>query len=209
MATKSFLDLSPTLYHVTARANLTCLAITGEIRSAAQLASSARRPNVTTGRRHSREPLRTPDGTITLHDPKPLKVGNIAFEGGWDEDRLLGELNRRVFLWPGRKDGPIGYATRHFEVYSETDVVLRIPTKDLPMKRAEFCRYNSGSPRYSRGLPSPRGPETFVPTSDWQLVPSRVVEVTFVGSLRLPESTEWADHFGGPWWPLFAHDECS
>jgi hypothetical protein len=143
-----------------------------------------------------------------VRDQKPLHTGNTGLMGGWDFEQLLSHLNGRVFFWPGSAKGrPIPYGERHFQRYAdESPIILRLATTDLlslnPHVPPEFCRYNSGSPRCTQGLPSPRGPETFVTCEHANFRPASVVEVTFPGVVRIPSSAQLGDSTGGPWRPL-------
>src|SRR6185295_17449394 len=100
--------------------------------------------------------------------------------------RLLKAINERVFFWPGTEFRPISYGIRHFERYrSERPVILRCKSDLLfntPGQEPEFCKYNSGSPRCSNGIGSPRGPDTFVPASRAMFSAAKAVEVTFAKS---------------------------
>jgi hypothetical protein len=128
----------------------------------------------------------------------------MALAGGWNFEDLVEALNERVFFWPGTEHGPIDYGLRHFARYeSECPLTIRVRTDDLfeanPRSIPEFCDRNSGSPRYSGGRASPRGPDTFVMASRFTGAPSRVVELTFTGSVRLPEVWQVGTRPDGPW----------
>src|SRR5262245_58960363 len=84
----------------------------------------------------------------------------------------------------------------------EDPVILRVPTDALP-DGLEFSRYNSGSPRWSRGEPSPRGHTTFRRAKECDFVVGRIVEVTVPGAVALPSSTECGPSPSGPWTSLF------
>jgi hypothetical protein len=129
---------------------------------------------------------------IVICDQKPLKRGAMDL-GRRSERQLLDDLNRRVFLWAGRTAGPGRYGDTHFQRYQResTPVMLRFPMDAVDVRQAELCRYNSGAPRRWNGEPSPRGADTFVPFGRWDGVPSGVVEVTFIGWIALPQSTQW------------------
>ena len=81
--------------------------------------------------------------------------------------------------------------------------LLRVSTRDLITDNSGvepmFCRFNSGSPRYSNGRASPRGPGTFVSSDRFAGRPSEVVELTFPGSVKLPKRTEYGSTPDGPW----------
>jgi hypothetical protein len=73
-----------------------------------------------------------------------------------------------------------------------------------PERPPPFTKYNSGSPRYSGGRPSPRGPDTFLPAEQCTFPSSKVVEVTFAESVMLPDDSELSNHPSGPWSSLFS-----
>src|SRR5205823_5203893 len=91
----------------------------------------------------------------------------------------------------GSASGPIDYGVRHFNRYEdEKPSILRISLASLAEANEglqfEVCRYNSGSPRWSRGIPSPRGPSTFVRPASASFSASQIVEITVPGLVRLP-----------------------
>jgi hypothetical protein len=116
---------------------------------------------------------------------------------------FLDALNERVFFWPGDFAGPINYGQRHRARYTE-DVLLRMSFCDLiernPLNAPYFCRFNSGAPRTVAGRKSPRGPDTFAKVCNWERPVSEVVEVSFVGSVELPDNVEVEQQ--GNWHPL-------
>jgi len=108
-----------------------------------------------------------------------------------------------VFFWPGTAAGPIDYGQRHFNRYRhERPAILMVEMESfLPENPAQemLCKDNSGSPRYSFGEASPRGPDTFVPLNRFDGTPSNVVEVVFRGAVRLPTTFEYGLDANGPW----------
>jgi hypothetical protein len=138
-------------------------------------------------------------GPVRLRDQKPLHERNCALES-WSFADLVSELNSRVYFWPGTATSPVPNGVRHFGRYRDEDcVVLVFPTRAVldanPDVPVEVCRFNSGSPRWSRGIASPRGPSTFEPATGFQGLPSNVVDVTFRGEVRLPmDTTVIRDH---------------
>lgn len=134
----------------------------------------------------------------------PLLEGNVALKEGWQFGDLVEALNRLVFFWPGNTLGPNDYGRRHFEHYRhEHPVIIRTPTKDLFAWNATitplFCAFNSGSPRWSAGVPGPRGPDTFLPAERFSRRLSEVVELMFLDHVRLPERAETGLLPDGPW----------
>jgi hypothetical protein len=146
--------------------------------------------------------------TVLLRDQAPLHAGNMQLDSGWSFARFVRHLNDRVFFWPGGEGGPISYGLRHFGRYeSEVPVILRVPFASLvaanPQLELLFCRYNSGSPRWSRGVAAPRGATTFVPAANAVFGPANVVEVTALNGVHLPNDSAQGQHPQGPWTPLF------
>jgi hypothetical protein len=200
---EEFVALRPFLYHVLARENLAVLKATKTLWSTAALARRSGRTDILDACRRNSTGVRIPEGVVLVRDQKPLTMGNVEFESGWDAEDLLCDLNGRVFLWPGGHDGPIAYGRRHAESYESTDTLIRIPTWDIFDQAPVFSKYNSGSPRCNEGRKSPRGPDTFLPAERCNYRPGKVVEVAFVDVLFLPESTEWRPGPGTDWRALF------
>jgi hypothetical protein len=82
-------------------------------------------------------------------------------------------------------------------------VILRAPfhsfQKRNPQIQPLFCKYNSGSPRWSGGRARPRGSDTFSTAVDNSFRLGDVVEVVFKGSVSLPADTQYATDVAGPW----------
>lgn len=196
-----FAEARPRLYHLTARANLDGILRTGRLEAARVLMERAGDMSMLRQRRREHYRLRVDGREVVLRDQKPLHRGNIAFEGGFGFEDVVEALNRRVFFWPGDEEGPIDYGRRHFGRYGGEDcVVLVVPTAALleanPDVQAEFCRFNSGSPRCTGGRGAPRGPRTFLPAHECPFSPGAVKEVTFREFVRLPAAghVEVASH---------------
>lgn len=197
-----FAELRPYLFHLVNRKNLPVLRATRTLWSAEALAGKSGKTRILRNRREGRKKVKLCEGKIVVRDQAPLSPANVEFEGDWTFEKLLHELNRRVFLWPGTVDGPVPAGRRHASKYADTDVVLRLRTRDVLDQKPEFCKYNSGSPRCTDGRKSPRGPNTFLPAERCPFRASQVVEVTFVRELRLPDTTVWRDSPDGEWEPL-------
>jgi hypothetical protein len=207
---EQFAAVRPFLYHLTFRANLPRLCATRILETAADVAAAAGQINLVRARRAKHTPVTLPDGgRVYLRDQAPLHEKNIEFSIGWTFGDLVEHLNRRVYFWPGTEKGPIEYGRRHFDRYrTEQPAILRVSFSSLisanPGQLPLFCLYNSGSPRYSGGRASPRGPNTFIAGEAFPKSPTDVVEVTFEGSLRLPSNVQVADEPGGDWVPLLS-----
>jgi hypothetical protein len=198
----------PYLYHLAFRHNLQRIRTTRRLESAASLLIEAARQSDLRNRRRTTLPITIENSRVLLRDQAPLHEGNIGFTGGWTFEDLLEDLNRRVFFWPGSGGGPNDYGRRHYEHYAaENPAMIRVAFDSLRDHNPDliplFTKYNTGSPRYSGGRPSPRGPDTFLPAEQCAFPPSKVVEVTFVESVILPDDAELSNHPSGPWTPLF------
>lgn len=196
-ALAEFIALRPCLYHVTARSNVEEIGRRRVIDSVAAIAEAAGVEHLIRKPRRQSHTVTLDGRSVVVRDQKPLHEGNIAFEGGWTMADLLEALAERVFFWPGRRDDPIRHGRNHVKRYQrEGAAMLRIDTASLfeaaGDAQPQFCRFNSGSPRCSRGRHSPRGPGTFVAADEADFRPSQVVEVTFRRRAILPpRGVEW------------------
>jgi hypothetical protein len=200
----TFVGLRPFLYHLTSKTNFERIRRTGQLQSSAQLLQSANQQHWVRLRRGMHLRVTAEGESILLRDQQPLYSKNILFESGFSFEDLLELLNRSVFFWPGSSIGPIDYGVRHFERYrSENPIILRARLESVlaenPMAQPLFCKFNSGSPRYTGGRASPRGPSTFVPADGFAFTAGSVVEVVFRNSVRLPSDLEAGDSLSGPW----------
>jgi hypothetical protein len=193
--------LRPWLFHFTARSNLASIRYERILHSVRVLA-----PHHTSESRRSAVGVWRDAHEITVRDQRALRRGHVELVGGWRWDDLVSALNARVFFWPGLPDGrPNEYGRRHLDAYPTGQIQLRVRFQDLIASNRGltpyFCRYNSGGPRCFDGHRVPRGPDTFRMACDWPDTPSRVIEVSFVGSVSLPRTTEVLDG-GQGWQPL-------
>jgi hypothetical protein len=203
--------LRPFLYHLTDWQNVPRIRRMRMLESATALATAAGRADVIAARRRGHVQLALEEEAVLLRDQAPLHVGNMRLDDGWTFEGFVRHLNDRVFFWPGTAAGPIDYGVRHYERYAaEHPALLRVPFRALlaanPTAEPQFCRYNSGSPRWSRGVAAPRGSATFVTAAVAQFSAAQVVEVTVPGSIVLPVDTMIGGQPTGPWEPLFPPD---
>ena len=206
----AFSHTRPFLYHLAFRDNLERIRSKRRLESSASLLTAAKRRGDVRIQRPEKLAIAVEGSRVLLRDQAPLHEANIEFTEGWTFQRLLEDLNSRVFFWPGSKHRPNDYGVRHFEAYAaENPVMIRVAFESLRKGNLErtplFTKYNSGSPRYSQGRPSPRGPDTFQFASQCIYPPSKVVEVTFPESVLLPDDTGLANHIAGPWTSLFTN----
>ena len=202
---KTFVKVRPFLYHVTAAKNLDGLRALRKLISVTEL--SEEYANLAQPRGLS-ESAYYRGAHIGLGDQRPLcrNRNQMCLDGGWEFEKFLQELNRRVFFFPGTPDRlPRNCEDfiRRKEANKLQLAILRIPTMLLINenrdKLPEFCKHNSGAPRMTNGRRSPRGPNTFVNEKTASFTSSQVKEVSLIGSVFLPKSTTlrraagWAD----------------
>lgn len=205
-----YIQTRPFLYHLTYRKNIERIKGLKRLDSTKSLLATANQMDLLRTRRPNKVPLVIDDQQVFIRDQAPLYEGNIEFTHGWSLHDLIESLNSRVFFWPGTEFGPIPHGIRHFNRYqSEYPVILRVRFEALyeinRQREPLFCKYNSGSPRYNQGWPSPRGPNTFLPAETCSYKPSQVVEVTFLEYVVLPDDVEYSNHVDGPWKLLFSN----
>jgi len=179
-----FAQVRPFLFHLTHQVNIHGIQKSRTLRSAAYLMKKAGEQSFLRRKRTTAVQVQIGTVTVSIRDQHPLYLRNMRLENGWSFEDVVQSLNERVFFWPGNKNGPISYGQRHFERHAtERPVILRVSTADLYRENRNacplYCRYNSGSPRCSNGVGSPRGPSTFVSSADADYAPCNVVEVTY------------------------------
>lgn len=201
---EAFCELRPYVYHLTAATNLPHLLALRRLYSARHLLHASNNRSWLAEKRPTAVGASMDQQRISVRDQAPLHQGNIAFAEGWTFGDVLADLNARVFFWPGNGSKPIDYGERHFQRYAaEKPKMIRLETAALFRLNAaatpQFCKFNSGSPRYNKGKASPRGPETFVAANAAPFRPSEVVELTFRDEVALPVRFETSDSPFGPW----------
>jgi hypothetical protein len=201
-----FCHLRPFLFHLTAASNLNRIRAARKLFPAEALLQSAGLQNLLSERRREHIIITADGAQVHIRDQRPLEPGWIAFESGWDLARLVLELNRHVFFWPGWERGPVRSGRSHFDRYQdESPVLLRLPSRSLLLAGSLtplFARVNSGAPRFSGGRPSPRGAATFSEAHSFPGTRKDVVEVVFRGSVAIPAEAEVASSIDGPWTSL-------
>jgi hypothetical protein len=183
---------------------------THQLECADRLIKKADRPDLLRSHRPTSQQIDLNGKNVRLQSQRPLHSGNIQFEGGWKLEDLIERLNGLVFFWPGTEAKPVKSGRNHFESTSWSKlrpVVLRSSTVELfetnPRIAPLFCLFNSGSPRFSQGRPSPRGPSTFLSEDQFPGNRSEVVELVFPLEVDLPERTEYATSLNGSWKHFF------
>jgi hypothetical protein len=201
---EAFANARPYLFHLTHRDNLPHIRDLACLFPASVLMRKSDHTELIRNVRRGSRQLVVDRRTIIIRDQDRLHKGNMRVPNGFTFEDLVEVLNDRVFFWPGNANGPISYGLRHFERYQdENPIIIRVPTESLFAANSEtpprFCRYNSGSPRCSNGIRSPRGPDTFLSADEFDGTPSTVVEVTFDTEIILPVGTHFGTHPSGPW----------
>jgi hypothetical protein len=199
----------PFLYHPAYADNIERIRSTRRLESTASLLAAAGRQADLRTRRRTTLAITISGQRILLRDQAPLNERNIKFTGGWTLGDLVEYLNRHVFFWPSNASGPNDYGVRHYQHYATVNpIMIRVAFDSLSDHNHGqipfFSKYNSGSPRYYQGRPSPRGPDTFLSADQCTYPPSKVVEVTLLECVVLPDDTELSNHPDGPWTPLFS-----
>ncbi|CAN5382829.1 hypothetical protein BH11PSE4_BH11PSE4_02150 [soil metagenome] len=188
------------LFHATREENLDCLRSSREFFSAGLMKIS---PSALRKPRRDNEAASFSGSKILLGDHLPLRERNIDWQGDWNFQKLLGELDRRVFFFPAKGEDIPSDCDRFITPKigrSLRMAVLRIPTRSLIEHNAdaiiEFCKFNSGAPRASGGLKSPRGPQTFTSPQSSDFKVAQIREVTFLDSAKLPPETMFYKNTG-------------
>jgi hypothetical protein len=199
-----FLRLRPFLYHLTDTRNVRRIVRTRRIESAAPFTDEVGAFRETQEMRRAHVSIIIDGEEIAIRDQAPLHQGNMKLADGYTFSDFVALLNERVFFWPGSAAGPISYGVRHHGRYAhEQPTIIRVSTADLfaanPSPPPSYCRFNSGSPRCSNGLKSPRSVRTFVHGDGAEFRAAQVVEVTFSDGVNLPDHVEVSTALDGPW----------
>lgn len=201
-----FASLRPYLYHLTASQNVPLIRESKILRCAKDILIESSYHEFVRTKRNEAVLANSHEQVIHVRDQSPLHSGNISFEDGWTFSDLVEDLNSRVYFWPGKDSGPIEHGMRHFKRYqAERPTILRLNTLETFAANdvePTFCKFNSGSPRCSRGKRSPRGRSTFVNHSDASFRATKVVEVSFISTMILPLDAEVSDLPTGRWTKL-------
>jgi hypothetical protein len=199
-----FVRVRPFVYHLTSTDNLANIRREFRLHPATELLRRAGVPNLS--RTHRPTSLRIDiDGrSVHLRDQAPLKPGNLTLSADWLFGDVVALLNARVFFWPGWDHGPIAPGVRHFRRYRLDPIaILRVDTRALldanPDLVPEFCKWNSGAPRWSQGRRPKRDRTTFLPAARAPYRAAEVVELTFPQSVRIPAATVVGPTPAGPW----------
>jgi hypothetical protein len=161
-----------------------------------------------------RRPAATPTGTLAESLWKERALNHMALN-------LKSYTSLRPYLFHGTERSNLASIREEFALHSASVLapcehaergsfvrlkrgrhkILRVDFWELlrasPSQSPFFCKFNSGGPRTVAGRRSPRGPDTFLSAEEWPHTASRVAEVSFIGSLSLPQTTEIWDAVSG------------
>ena len=202
------LELRPFAFHTCGALNFESIRRARALRSAEDLLVGSEHEHLLTLRRKRPVRVALPGGPVEIRDNAPLRIGSLELEPDITLESFLQELNSRVFLWPGNEYGPIRTGGSHFEHYSGigTVHVIRVPLLHLlqanPNRSLAVTYCNSGSARHHNGQKVIRGPGTFHAVERAPKSVAKIKELTFVGSVHLPEGTVYSSSPSGPWQSL-------
>ena len=192
---EEYAKLRPTLWHFTHKANLPLIRRNPTLLCAARFLHG----NLLDEPRRGRS---VRDGVPVLRDQDLLHEGSICFQSGSSMIDVVRDLNARVFFWSGWPDRPVRSGRHAFARYCASDIIFRVPFQDVAEQSPHFSRCNSGAIRKQGGKAVPRGPATFAEAEESRFDPTAVVEVTFLGCVLLPKTTDVGESLKGPWKPL-------
>ena len=196
--------IRPYAFHNTCRVNFDAIRRHRELRSACEILNGSEHAHLLTRRRATSVAIEVNGEVVVIRDNRPLRLKSLRLAEGWSLADWLKELNSRVFLWPGNRQGPIPRGRAHLmSGDSRLAVVIRMSLTSLVAANRDrelwVTRCNSGSARHQAGEPVRRGPETFQLPKSAPFRAFEVVELSYVGRARIPKETEWALSLDGPW----------
>lgn len=143
-----------------------------------------------------------PEDAFVLNDQRPMMNGrNFGNRLQCSREVYVRFLNRFVFFWPGKEEGP-HTRNKHGQSFRKrySDFAeLRLASSDLWTENLipTFCGFNSGAPTSRDGIS--RGPHLFVPPTDIELLTEGVVEVVFENQVTLPATARWRKDASSEW----------
>jgi hypothetical protein len=202
-----FVRVRPYLYHLTNVDNLRSIRRDRTLYPAGQLFARAGQQELLRQHRPEAVIISVDGESIHVRDQAPLKQSNLTLSENWTLQDVVELLNGRVFFWPGRERGPILSGVRHYERYAGDPIgILRAPSIALISANAasepQFCKWNSGAPRWSQGRRPVRDRDTFLGSTSAPYAATNVIELTYVSPVLLPEGTVVGPTPLGPWRPL-------
>jgi hypothetical protein len=198
-------ELRPFVFHACSAINFKSIRSTSTLQSAHSLLSGTKYEYLLNGRRHETSRVEADGHVFEVRDHRPLALGSLELPTGYPLQSFISELNSRVFLWPGRSNGPVASGRNHIERYANEGsvVVLRMPLAKVVEanldRQVEVTFCNSGAARHHSGKPARRSAATFVPLPNSDRRAAEVVEITFKNSIKLPDNTEFSKHNSGVW----------
>ena len=206
MTKEEFIRKRPYLYHLTSRDNIERIKESFLLKSSSTLISSS---GLSDEDKEELKQSRRPEGRIIscngnevhIRDQKPLIEKSLrkCLTEGMTQEEYIKLLNSKVFFWPTKSR-----LKKHYGRYKNDNIsIIRVSTKDLfeINDHIEYANINTGATRsvpFYRGA-HPRGPNTFIPASEYTFKTSKVAEVVFPDQCRLPENIEICDSPNGDW----------
>jgi hypothetical protein len=195
-------------YHVTAALNLRSIRRSRILLPAETLFRSLDRRDLLSRRRTRDVRLRLQGQEILVRNQAPLDPESIDLGSTETFEDYVACLNAHVFFWPGTASGPTPDGTRMFlRTEGVTSAMIRVPSRSLlevnegSLVHVSTC--NTGASWVVAGKKSRRGVDVFQRTECFSESPARIAEISFRGSVSLPDDSECSTGFRGPWRPLF------
>ena len=206
MDKQRFAKLRPYLYHLTDENNIPNIIGTKILFSTKRIVLDSKIENknqLLRGRRPDHRRVIVDGFEYRIRDQRPISMLALSkcLTHNWLPGDFIEHINKRVFFWC-----TIDRLSRHFDRYQhERPRILRFNTLDilkLNGDSVEYCRLNSGATRPNSrlgGVAPYRGPDTFLKSNYYNLLPSSVVEVTVVDLCRLPDTCAISNNPSGNW----------
>jgi hypothetical protein len=200
-------------YHVTAVVNLESLRLSATLLPAATLFQLSDRRDLLNCRRTRDVGLRLQDQEVLVRNQIPLDPDSIDLDLTETLGGYVAFLNAHVFFWPGTALGPTQDGMRMFRRTSGLNsAMIRVASRSLleanDGARVRLSTCNTGASWIVNEVKSQRGPSVFQLVERFAEPPSKIEEISFLGSVHLPKDSEYCTSFDLLWQSLFeeAHD---
>jgi hypothetical protein len=196
-------------YHVTAVVNLRGIRRSRVLLPAATLFRRMDQSDLLSCRRTHDVQLRFQNQEVLVRNQTPLDPDHIDLGSTETFDEYVAYLNSHVFFWPGMASGPTPDGVRMFRrTAGVKSAMIRVLTRSLlganegSVVHLSTC--NTGASWVGEGKKTQRGIGVFQWAASFAEPPEKIEEISFHGSVNLPDDSECSTRVGQRWRSLFA-----
>ena len=196
-------------YHITSVVNLRGIRLSRVLFPASTLFRSMDHSDLLSCRRTHDVRLRFQSQEILVRNQAPLDPDHIDLGSAETFEEYVAYLNSHVFFWPGTASGPTLDGVRMLRQTAEVNsAMIRIPSRSLLEANegsiVHLSTCNTGASWVIEGKKSQRGIGVFQRAESFSEPLERIEEISFRGSVNLPDDSECSTGIRQRWCSLFA-----